>query len=785
MKRMRGRRGQTTVFLCIVLIGVTYLSGVLVDAARVMTGRAQVKRAAAASAKSLAAGYSTRLKEEYGVFALEAGPEKNLEGTALEYMRDNLGCGRSDGSVDLYGFRVEEVKITPIFNLSENEVARQQILEYMKFRGPKELVRGFADRLDAVKQSGRMAGAYKRKISVDKLLGKMGGHQEALKRDIDGKVGTESGEKYFISGFSPDGARGRLVSELSKMAEAYLDCLEEREAVQERIEAASRSSGAGSGGTDEEEERSELDRLKKKRSELGDKLSELKGDIRDALNALEDVYTAPYLKSNRSALDNIRKIIEYGEKAREAVRSLEEFMGAGEVDGASLSADFQTVLSEDLLRVRELILDGGRAEELTAAAEGNIKVLEEALDNIAGVKRMLGREGLGGLTGVEASQLLNDGLEGYVSDLAYNYLPPSAADGGGRDMRKEKAGEAETLLETVLGEDISFEAAGIDIELLPSRSKLLSDENGIAVEHGNAGDTGAAEDGFGLPETGGGIDLHDKEGAFAENAFGFLEALGGAVGDRLSGLRDELYINEYIMGIFKSSATGAGGETEYDLRGLDKTKRNAFFNSEVEYIINGSSSERVNRNIVKTEVLLVRFALNTLHVYTDGKKTELSRAVAAAVSGWWSAGAAVPIVSHLIRCGWGLGEAILDLEELMEGKSVPFYKLKGDWRLDVGIPGDDGPKSDARLAFSYQDYLRLFLLLQNPDVKMSRLEDLIQVNIQKSKPGFAMSGCHTYVKLEAVVSMKYLFITGSFMPPELKTADGRHLYSVEIFDGYW
>jgi len=46
---------------------------------------------------------------------------------------------KEEKSLDLYDYKIENVKVQPIYNLSEPEVLRAQILEYMKYRGPKEL----------------------------------------------------------------------------------------------------------------------------------------------------------------------------------------------------------------------------------------------------------------------------------------------------------------------------------------------------------------------------------------------------------------------------------------------------------------------------------------------------------------------------------------------------------------------------------------------------------------------------------------------------------------------
>jgi len=231
-----------------------------------------------------------------------------------------------------------------------------------------------------------------------------------------------------------------------------------------------------------------------------------------------------------------------------------------------------------------------------------------------------------------------------------------------------------------------------------------------------------------------------------------------------------------------------GTETVRDtnLHGDEKEKTETFYDSEVEYILHGQPSQKLNNMMTRGELLLVRFGLNTLHVYTDPAKRTKAATIASAAAGWWTGGAGIPLISNLIMAGWSLGESVIDVTDLLEGRSVPIYKMKGDWRLDIGIASEAGPKTDRRLYFNYHDYLRLFLLTVSDDTKLSRIEDLIQLNICNAmgSDDFRMSECHTCVRIEAEVSMKYLFITQPFIRNELKTGDGRYIYKVLLYEGY-
>ena len=53
----------------------------------------------------------------------------------------------------------------------------------------------------------------------------------------------------------------------------------------------------------------------------------------------------------------------------------------------------------------------------------------------------------------------------------------------------------------------------------------------------------------------------------------------------------------------------------------------------------------------QAQILLMRFGLNTLLRILIITR-ELAKGIGAAVAGWWTAGAGIPIISNLIICAW-------------------------------------------------------------------------------------------------------------------------------------
>ena len=214
-----------------------------------------------------------------------------------------------------------------------------------------------------------------------------------------------------------------------------------------------------------------------------------------------------------------------------------------------------------------------------------------------------------------------------------------------------------------------------------------------------------------------------------------------------------LCIDEYLLNHLGSETKSVDGS--------------CFFDNEIEYVLWGNRSQNINRFYTKSALMGTRFALNAVHVYSDTAKKAKADAVAATTAGWWTMGAGIPVMSNLVRCAWAIAESGYDVSRLCEGDSVAIVKRKADWVTDIGTAAL-GVKSPELLCMDYEDYLRLFLLIEKNERKMACLADLIQLN---SRDGFDIFSTFTCVRINAVISFRS--ITG-----------GRHEETIEISRGY-
>ena len=388
--------GQITIFSAVILLSVLTLAGVLVDISRISAGKAMVKRAAGSAARSLLAGYGSRLKEDYGIFAIPGTENEELKDLFEEYLSAGLSIPGSEENInadaedrtDLFGFRIEKISVTPMYNLSENKATKRQILEYMKYRAPAGLAESFVERLKAIKDVGKMSAAYKQKVGIDKILGSMDKSQQNLKKSVDGMGNPED---IFINGFNQEGSWERIYDEYNSTADklaSIREKLADLEGGGTDGKADSDLDGTGSDSADggasrpgnatEDRPEAEKSALEQARSEAESLLKELWSQLRNSL-------TRDYIKVNDTAAAEIEKIAEKGIEAVNAIESLKSYMDKnfGGEEGA-FSTDFNEQTRTELEKLKELILDGRRAGEILNSVNKNSSLLKNIISKLDG-----------------------------------------------------------------------------------------------------------------------------------------------------------------------------------------------------------------------------------------------------------------------------------------------------------------------------------------------------------------------------------------------------------------
>jgi hypothetical protein len=176
-------------------------------------------------------------------------------------------------------------------------------------------------------------------------------------------------------------------------------------------------------------------------------------------------------------------------------------------------------------------------------------------------------------------------------------------------------------------------------------------------------------------------------------------------------------VNQYIMMMFKNALKDISG-------------RETFFNYEAEYILKGRFDDRENKTSFRRDLLLLRNVVNLGIIYTTPEMRQQVVTAAELIT----PGPAAIATQIIIAEAWALAEAENDVRLLEHGKKVPFHKTSDTWAVDIqSIVEGKSPgyiDTNATSGLDYQGYLQIFLFFQDKNVKLTRIMDLIQINIQ-------------------------------------------------------
>lgn len=110
--------------------------------------------------------------------------------------------------------------------------------------------------------------------------------------------------------------------------------------------------------------------------------------------------------------------------------------------------------------------------------------------------------------------------------------------------------------------------------------------------------------------------------------------------------------------------------------------------------------------------------------------------------------------SFFIMTVWAFAESVADVKVLLAGGKIPFFKQPGKWQISLSALTEKGASifletgkdpslkngTDDR-GLDYQDWLKLFFLIQGKSRFCYRMMDMIQNRISEKEPGFRMDQC--------------------------------------------
>ena len=239
----------------------------------------------------------------------------------------------------------------------------------------------------------------------------------------------------------------------------------------------------------------------------------------------------------------------------------------------------------------------------------------------------------------------------------------------------------------------------------------------------------------GTKVSGAALDMRDLPSALVSVGAGSYEMSGIILQDVLG----SALFTEYASRFFSSFRTEKEGKTQY----------------EKEYFLNGARSERDNLKAAVNRLVVVREALNLLHLFRDSSKRAEARTLALAITGAAGIAPLTEVVTFFILTVWAFDESVEDVKILMNGGKLSVMKMQEEWKVSLSGLAESGkriwdktPGSGDGRGLDYDGWLKLFFLIQDRVQLRYRMMDVIQNRIREKQSGFRMEQCAFRVEAE-------------------------------------
>lgn len=209
---------------------------------------------------------------------------------------------------------------------------------------------------------------------------------------------------------------------------------------------------------------------------------------------------------------------------------------------------------------------------------------------------------------------------------------------------------------------------------------------------------------------------------------------------------DELIFNEYLL-------QKCGSYTE--------PKDGSLMQYQLEYILEGKDTDVDNLKAIVNKLLFLREVDNVTYLFSDGEKMAEAEALALAVTSAVAAPELTEPVKISLLFAWAYAESVYDVRLLLEDGKVPLVKTADTWHYSLsgmlGFAADTVVETENSSGLSYEDYLRIFLALENSNQKTMRAMDIVEMDVRNTEgnSGFCLDKCMDYLEAEVLVSSAY------------------------------
>ena len=195
------------------------------------------------------------------------------------------------------------------------------------------------------------------------------------------------------------------------------------------------------------------------------------------------------------------------------------------------------------------------------------------------------------------------------------------------------------------------------------------------------------------------------------------------------------------------------------LEGKEKQGQDKMLEYELEYILQGKSSDRENLESVLFHLFWIRMAGNYVCLMQDAERVAEAETLALTISTLVLLPEMSEALKQMILVAWSGGESVMDLRCLLDGRKVPLLKTAENWTVSLmQLPtlltdGGSVRGNDTGEGIGYSDYLRSYLFLQSPSQVTMRTLDCVEGNLNLNHISFRADQCVTKLEIQNKITV--------------------------------
>ena len=805
-KFLNNCKGAVTVFVTLLMIPAILVSGTAVDAARIYATRSSVQNANQLASNAALASYDSLLKDLYALFGFMSD-DPELADMVNEYLITTIYGRDSDKGTfrSFFGSNTLIADIDCSGSMRDTEVLKQQILQYMRFRGPAILLKRIFGELEG--------GAAERIIIDNNILDTKFGLDEDLDvvlsmyRDLYNAIMQGDSVRARQGSWNTsvlDRVNQVIVPELEKIRSSFFNM---------NFILLQRQDEAHYSTTKWDELEAEYDSIvagiRSSALLIEQTIEQLKEDAENFKSYYDKVVEiATELDNEKAALmirvDILEQKLEAGDCSQEIYTAMMEPIPT-DPEGRTLIEMYR-----DILQIEVLPFALRYREDSFAYIDD---VLIPALDAPNFIRYRDNKKPVTATNSLTLDELktlssnpdfqINNPLNRSLYFAGDNDLPPEDPDcvdflnlqhylpetfykfGNRPHYGDPQADFWERLEAMVAGGGTEY------VDLFTGETKNGSDTESDQRDQINS--LNGAGDGYETDSASSGAQrIHDPAWrktddsinlmSLADNIIKLISNPRGVFRDSV----DYALILTYDMSMFSHYTTSKpNGGVERSITGIPMTPRvNYYYQSEWEYLLLGNKDAKDNLSGIRDLLLTIRGICNAAAALTITQINTIFFTLLALP---------IPFGGNIVVAGLALlafiaAETALDVSRLRKGYSVALFKTDDTWICQPPFGRVPGHFDDNGFGvFSYENYLVTFFvakaMMSSPsraaDVLVSRTADLIEwncinyrysINADEAEmtarlliPNtFRLSNASTTINIETTVEMKMLFLSMPF-----------------------